>query len=173
MGSRRAPFGGGGGYRGQGNTAGTGLAPTPPGAYVPVFGSAAASGWARLGAGIVDSILAAAWTFAISFVLFMLLYLAGDGDLPSGLLIGYPLYFSYRIGSTSMWRATPGKAMLGMRVVDWHDREASAGQVWGRELSLAIVSVIPFVGFINLLMIAFSSEHRGMHDRMSSTYVVR
>jgi uncharacterized RDD family membrane protein YckC len=173
MDSDRAPFGGSGAYRGQGDPAGAGLAPTPPGAYVPVLDPTAASGWARLGAGIVDSILGAAWTFAISFVLLVLLYVAGYEDSPSGLLIGYPIYLSYRIGSTLMWRATPGKAMLGMRVVDWHDREASAGQVWGRELSLAILSVIPLVGFINLLMIAFAMEHRGMHDRMSSTYVVK
>lgn len=65
-----------------------------------------------------------------------------------------------------------GKKLLGMRVVDWGGREASTGQILAREIMYVVLPVIPFVGLVHAFMVWFSSDHRGLFDRMADTCVV-
>jgi uncharacterized RDD family membrane protein YckC len=70
---------------------------------------------------------------------------------------------------------TPGKQLLGLRVVRQDGTAASWGLMFGRGLCKFIVGLIPFyIGYIiSFVMMLSGPEHRTIHDRMVNTLVVR
>ena len=87
---------------------------------------------------------------------------ANDGGFlqPFGILlmVGYYLFFE------GLWGRTPGKWLLGTRVVDNQGRRPTFGAVFIR----TIVRFVPFEAFSFL-----GSRRGGWHDRWSSTHVIR
>jgi uncharacterized RDD family membrane protein YckC len=68
-------------------------------------------------------------------------------------------------------QATPGKIVIGARIVDARTGEPpSTGQLIGRYLGY-YVSMLPLC--LGLLWVAFDARKQGWHDKLASTVVVR
>jgi uncharacterized RDD family membrane protein YckC len=71
-----------------------------------------------------------------------------------------------------LWKkygATPGKMILGLKVVSNDLQPLTYGQAFGRYFSYALSSLLLFGGFI---MIAFRKDKKGLHDLLAKTRVV-
>ena len=80
---------------------------------------------------------------------------------------------AYRPVTTLAYRRTLGKRVMDLWIVDYlDDGSPSSGQLIGRELLFYVIAAIPMVNLANWLMAAFSSERRGMYDRMAETRVI-
>ena len=66
---------------------------------------------------------------------------------------------------------TPGKKMLGMRVIRENGSEAGFGVMLLREVIGKFVSGMVFS--LGYLWILFDRERQGWHDKLASTYVVQ
>jgi uncharacterized RDD family membrane protein YckC len=79
--------------------------------------------------------------------------------------LGYILWFWANKG------ATPGKKMLGLRIVR-EDGEEPLG--WGTAfMRLVGYMVSGFILYIGFLMIAFNPEKKGLHDNIAKTRVLK
>jgi len=85
----------------------------------------------------------------------------------SALAIAYPLVFWATQG------ATPGKKLLGLRIVTANSK-AEGGIGWGtailRSIGYLLSGALLGLGF---LLVAFTSQKQGLHDLIASTRVVR
>lgn len=69
------------------------------------------------------------------------------------------------------WQATPGKAVLSLRVVDADSGESlTVGQSIGRYLGYFVASIPFFLGF---LWLCWDKKSQGWHDKMANTVVIR
>lgn len=137
--------------------------------------------WIRFFALIIDTIITIIITIVVVLPLAFLLgmFLAGTHsarELHSagesfGNVVGFVLpWLYYTISESSVWQATPGKKILGLKVTDEDgDRIGFAkanGRYWGK-----ILSVIPLgVGY---LMAAFTERKQGLHDKLAGTLVTK
>lgn len=150
--------------------AGVGRAPNPVGEY--------ASFGARAGAAVVDSLIVLAATFALGAslgVLFFLIY--GDVDDQVyfvfsdvvGFLIDYVLVLAlYWWYYTTGW--SPGRALVGIRIVDEQGGRPGARRGIGRLLMSFVSTLILGVGYLAML---WSPTKQTWHDGAAGTYVVR
>jgi len=129
--------------------------------------------WVRVGASLIDSLLVAIVTLPLLVSLYGWKYfdskavLAGPGDF----LISWVLPAVAVIWFWMQRQATPGKALLGLRVVDAESCAAlSLVQGIRRYLSY-FVSIVPFG--LGLLWVAFDDRKQGWHDKLADTVVVR
>ncbi len=83
----------------------------------------------------------------------------------------------YEVGAAVAWGATPGKAVLGLRV----RRTSGAGPAWLMAAGRAVVLYVPviFLGGLGLVVpaillvsIVLAADGRGLHDRLLGTLVV-
>jgi uncharacterized RDD family membrane protein YckC len=83
----------------------------------------------------------------------------------------YILTIAYYIilPATSL-RATIGKLMMGLQIVNEVGNRISLLRSTGRYLASFVSAVILFAGFI---MIIFHPEKRGLHDIIANTYVLK
>ena len=96
--------------------------------------------------------------------LFFVLPFVGGG-LTFFLAIAYPVYFWSNSGST------PGKSLLGLKVTAMSGAcPIGTGQALMRVVGYFINGFTFGIGF---LLIAFSEDKRGLHDRLAETKVVR
>ncbi|HEU20687.1 MAG TPA: RDD family protein [Deltaproteobacteria bacterium] len=77
------------------------------------------------------------------------------------------VYFTYFHGSIGQ---TPGKMMLGLRVVPMTGDQMTFGIAFLRWVGYIISELIVNLGFI---WIAFDGRKRGWHDMIAATYVIR
>ncbi len=106
----------------------------------------AAGLWRRFFAYVIDSILFAAL-------------------LVVGWLIWF--YFSAKEGQT------PGKKLLGLRVILQDGTVAPAGKMWVREVAIKrILWSVPILGLIAYAWAFFDKDRQTVHDKMVSTYVI-
>lgn len=135
--------------------------------------------WSRLIASFID--------FSILFILFLgigrLIGLNTDEamEVVSGLNVGmdlaqeqslfYILTIAYYIilPATPL-RATFGKLVMRLQIVNVQGNRISLLRSTGRYLASFVSSVILFAGF---LLIIFHPEKRGLHDLMANTYVMK
>lgn len=133
-----------------------------------------ASFWGRAGAQIVDTIILAAGSFVLGAILATLVYgIYADVDESTLIavldLIGYPLYF----GVVWWYFATgwsPGRALVGIRIVDEQGGRPGARRGIGRLLMSFISTLIVGVGYLAML---WSPTKQTWHDGAAGTYVVR
>ena len=79
--------------------------------------------------------------------------------------IGYPVWFWAKRG------ATPGKKMLGLRIVREDGEEPIGfGTAFLRLVGYMVSGMILYIGF---LMIAFNPEKKGLHDTIAKTRVLK
>jgi len=70
-----------------------------------------------------------------------------------------------------IWRGqTPGKMLLGIKLVRQDGSKVTIGVALLRYLGYIVSGAVLFIGFI---WIAFDSRKQGFHDKMAETYVVR
>lgn len=131
--------------------------------------------WPRVGASIVDTII------LLPIITPLLVSIYGWGyftDPEKGFVAG-PADFLISwvlpaLGVIAFWlyrQATPGKMLVGARVVDAETGGAlSTGQAVGRYLAY-FVSVIPL--FLGIIWVAFDPKKQGWHDKLAGTVVVR
>jgi len=120
--------------------------------------SAPAGFWIRFVAIIIDSIIVGGVIFALAMV------------SPSLSLVGYLLaivYWVYFPSSDMM--ATPGKAVLGLKITDNDGNQITGGTATVRYLGYIISAIVLYIGF---LMVGFSDKKRGLHDMIAGTLVV-
>jgi uncharacterized RDD family membrane protein YckC len=86
---------------------------------------------------------------------------------------GFPLANAIYGGvmMSSLWQATVGKKLLGLKVVDVNGSKPSSGRIWGRSLA-SLLSWFPLFG-IGYLMVFFTARHQTLHDMMAATLVVK
>jgi uncharacterized RDD family membrane protein YckC len=76
----------------------------------------------------------------------------------------------FTIGESSVWQGTPGKRLLGLKVIDDEDGRISFGKANKRYLGKIISTLLVFVGF---LMVGLTAKKEGLHDKMVKTLVVK
>ena len=125
--------------------------------------------WARVGAAFIDTLLAAAVLIPIGRIFF------GDVDVldfdnPANILngvlpaIAVVVFWIYR-------QATPGKMMIGARIVDEKTLgKPSNGQLIGRYFAY-YVSTIPLL--LGLIWVGLDPRKQGWHDKLAGTLVIR
>lgn len=67
---------------------------------------------------------------------------------------------------------TPGKQLLGMRVIRLDGTTASWGLMFGRGCCKFLVSCIPFGSVISFFIMLGDADNRSIHDKMVNTMVV-
>lgn len=129
--------------------------------------------WARVGAALVDSVL-------MGLVLAPLIYAVyGPRVLDDPDIIGRLGNFLLNVALPALavilfWlyrQATPGKMLIGARIVD----EATLQAPTTRQLLIRYlgyyVSTIPLL--LGLLWVAFDARKQGWHDKLAGTVVIR
>jgi len=140
-----------------------------PSEAVPEVAVEHAGFWIRLAAAIIDGI--AIWV--ISFVLSRLLFLGMFGHLASFYpsFYGFPLYWLYHWLFTGLKGQTPGKMVVGIKVVDAQGNKVGLGHAALREiLGKTISTIVLLLGF---LWIGSDDKKQGWHDKIAGTYVVK
>jgi uncharacterized RDD family membrane protein YckC len=145
----------------------------------------------RFAAFIVDSFVLGIAMYAIIFLMLIVLGFgiggiatmfesSASGGAPEGPLlwvfvIGFyvlPILMqgAYHIVFTgSAWQATPGKRVLGIKVVDQDGRRITLARSTGRWFAAALSYLTFYIGF---LMAAFTDRKLALHDMVASTRVV-
>ncbi len=95
----------------------------------------------------------------------------------------YALYMfgAYLLGIVLVWlyfalfesgesQATPGKMILGLKVVDQQHQRITFGQATGRFFGKFISSIILFIGY---LMVLWTPRRQALHDQMADTLVLK
>ena len=129
--------------------------------------------WVRLLAWFIDSIL------LIAVQLLMLTLVPGisvesyysDESLwtwPDTIMVLVGAAY-YTVG-VSVYSTTIGKRALSLYVLRRDGTKVSGPRAFGRHLATGLSALVLFVGY---LMIAFSSDKRGLHDHICDTIVVR
>jgi uncharacterized RDD family membrane protein YckC len=117
--------------------------------------------WLRFLALFIDGILLGIPNFIIGEVV-------ADQYSAAAMQIAFSLI--YTVGFWTVEGATPGKLVLGLRIVDADGNQIGVGQALLRYFGYFLDGVTLGVGY---LMIVFSEKKQGLHDQIASTYVVR
>lgn len=139
--------------------------------------------WLRLAAYLIDSLL-------LGFVLGNLLLrplLGRPGGIPADnpwflftntspqvtallllFLMGNWVYFA--VSESSAWRATLGKKLLGLEVVDLAGKRISFARASGRFFAKILSSMTFLIGF---LMAGFTEKKQALHDLVAGCLVIR
>lgn len=139
-------------------------------AYAPRY----AGFWIRVAAAIIDTALVMLVTLPILLSIYGWSYF--DGSAGYGVSGFADLFFSWiapALAVIAFWlvrQATPGKMVVGVKVVDAHTGgPLSIGQSVGRYLAY-FVSIFPLC--LGLLWVAFDRRKQGWHDKLAGTVVV-
>lgn len=128
--------------------------------------------WRRFMAFWIDVVLASA-------VLFPVLGIMGVGDQLLRLdrhgvrdhVLWNPFFFIAGVLFVYYRQATPGKMLLGLRVVDARTlANPSFGQALGRQFGYLLSGLVFFLGFV---WIGLSDRKQGWHDLLAGTVVIR
>jgi uncharacterized RDD family membrane protein YckC len=116
--------------------------------------------WMRFAAYIVDGIILGVAGFLVRLTV---------SAVGAAFLIQMAIGAGYTIGFWSVEGATPGKMVMGMRVVKANGEPLDLGTAFVRYLGYFVSAITLGIGF---LLIAFTSEKRGLHDYIAGTMVV-
>ncbi len=86
---------------------------------------------------------------------------------PLGILFGWLFYSAFE---SSRFQATPGKAILGLKVTNENFESIGFGQASGRFFGKILSGLIIGIGYI---MIGFTKKRQGLHDQMAHTLVLK
>jgi hypothetical protein len=114
----------------------------------PATGRAAAGLWRRFSAVLLD------------FLFFYLL-----------LIVGWFIWFAF----TAKQGQTPGKKLLGLRVIQHDGSVATAGTMWLREVVIKGIlwySIVAGLSVVAFIWAFFDKDRQTVHDKMVNTYVI-
>lgn len=135
----------------------------------PVYGGF----WIRVGAALLDSIWLIALTLALGWMIYGAIYLQSTAFVMgyADFFISYVLPFVLTMLFWYYKSATPGKMLLGLRIVDAATLgKPSKGQLVGRYFAYYLSGLPLFLGF---LWVAWDKRKQGWHDKLAGTLVVR
>jgi uncharacterized RDD family membrane protein YckC len=138
--------------------------------------------WIRALAALIDFLLSQVVTFGLVFsvggAIGLLMVATGrpwSSGEPAvrvvGILVTYfILWLWFTVAESSVWQATVGKRLLGLKVTDETGNRISFGRANGRFWSKILSSLLAGAGFI---LIGISQTKQGLHDRIAHTFVVK
>ncbi|HTS76456.1 MAG TPA: RDD family protein [Bryobacteraceae bacterium] len=91
------------------------------------------------------------------------------GAMGMYLLLGFAINLGYEVYFDSTRGGTPGKLLLGMKIIRNDGSLMNAGQATGRFFAYLLSGFTFYIGFI---MAGFDSEKRSLHDRICDTRVI-
>jgi len=124
--------------------------------------------WRRVWARLIDSVLV---LIIQGFIAFFFVYNDpdyGDSLWPSFFLISANLLFYSGFHASSL-QATPGKLLLGIKVVGLDGGRISFARALGRGLAEILSYLLLLIGYI---MAAFTRRKQALHDLLADTLVV-
>jgi len=139
----------------------------------------------RLLAWLIDFLVLLFLSFIIGlisgfFIAFLLIYVSivsADSSIVTSLsnfisgFIGFSvnlLYFT--LFWSSKFQGTPGKILLGLKIVDANGNKISYSTALIRYISTIISSLLLGIGY---LLIIFDGKKQALHDKFASTYVIK
>ena len=132
-----------------------------------------ASNWRRLGAALVDIFIMG---IVVIGVLVGAIWLgsAASTDLVTTrtaiAILG--LLPAYKGLSGLLWRATPGKWLLGLRVIAQNGQRLPGGRAFAREVLYAYLAWTPVLNVLWLILLAIDPRGQGWHDKAARSCVV-
>ena len=124
--------------------------------------------WRRLLAFSLDLFISFIIGLLLGVVLAVFLSTSLDENQANGFgMLIWWLYFACM--ESSKYQATLGKMALGIKVVDLNGNRVSFLRATGRHFSKIVSMMILGIGF---LMIAFTKNKQGLHDKISNSFVV-
>lgn len=129
--------------------------------------------WARVGASLIDTALLLILIYPLAFAVYGKEYFLTERFLagPVDFLISYVLPAVAVILFWVYKSATPGKMVIGARIVDARTGQApSTGQFIIRYLAYYVSAIALMLGF---LWVAWDGRKQGWHDKIANTVVVR
>jgi uncharacterized RDD family membrane protein YckC len=131
--------------------------------------------WIRAAAIIIDGIILSTVNVIIALVLFAPLTSSGDpttalGALGLNMLVSMAFSIIYETWFLTSKGATPGKMVLGLRVIRNSGLPITPGLAIGRIFARMLSQMVLFIGF---LMVAWDEEKRSLHDRLCDTRVIK
>ena len=136
--------------------------------------------WIRFVAAFVDGVITAVPNFLFGFFAEMAAPMAPTGTgAPTQAAMGLSVLINVisiviawlyeAMFTASTYQATPGKMLVGLKVVDLNGNRISFARATGRHFAKIVSGIICGIGYI---MAAFDERMRGLHDQMASTLVV-
>lgn len=129
--------------------------------------------WIRVLAALIDSIWLLALTFTLGWMIYGAIYFEST-DLSQGyadIFISYVLPFILTILFWQFKSATPGKMVLGVKIVDANTMgKASTGKLLVRYLGYYI-SMLPLL--LGIFWVGWDKRKQGWHDKIAGTLVVK
>lgn len=148
----------------------------------PDAGSAPAERSTRLGASLLDALIALVVVY-VPVLLAAFIVSAGDRSaiaMVAGVVVGLSgflvwAYFTFL--NVKRTGQSLGKKILGIKVVRTNGSPASVGRIfWLRNIANALISAIPILGavygLVDLLFI-FTESRQCLHDKLADTIVVK
>lgn len=134
----------------------------------------------RFFAAVIDGLIIAASVFIIAIPFVMLGLISGDENLSPVLfftgicclvtipiLVGYYIHAIYAAGHNGQ---SPGKKMMGIKIIDENGNVPSAGKLIGRRLVFDLLNMLTS---LVLIVILVTEKKQGIHDMVAKTYVVK
>jgi len=132
--------------------------------------------WIRFVAAVIDGLITGFASAAVQAILIPGLALGRPSPARAAAFLGlaylaaitiacaYESLFVYKFG------ATPGKMVLGLRVVRPDGGPISLGRAIGRYFAKMLSAIVLAIGYI---MAAFDNQKRGLHDMLADTRVIK
>ena len=135
--------------------------------------------WVRVGASLIDMIILLTATYPLLWWFYAgnwdLIFATGLAEQPQVLWfdisINYILPFIYTIAVWLIWSSSPGKILLGLKIVD-----ADTGE--NLDIKQSVIRYLGYfpammVFFIGIFWVPFDPRKQGWHDKMANTVVIR
>ncbi len=129
--------------------------------------------WIRVAATLLDSIWVIALTLALGWMIYGAIYFQSTQFVMgyADFFISYVLPFILTMLFWYYKSATPGKMLLGLKIVDAASGgKPSKAQLVGRYFAYYLSGLPLFLGF---LWVAWDRRKQGWHDKLAGTLVVR
>lgn len=137
--------------------------------------------WLRVVATMIDGFLCQVVTTVVAFPLGFTMGTSMATSFPqpdiemaaTGLGFGVGLtvqWLWFTVAESSVWQASVGKKILGLKVTDLAGKKIDFGRANGRYWSKLVSGLFLCFGF---LMVAFTARKQGLHDLLAGTLVVR
>jgi uncharacterized RDD family membrane protein YckC len=136
--------------------------------------------WIRFAARVIDSVIITCVFWLISLPLAGIIGLGhmadparamavGFGAMGLYLVLSFGLQIAYEVFFVSTRGGTPGKLVLGLKIIRADGSSLNAGQALGRYLGYMLSGFTFMIGFI---IAGFDPEKRALHDRICDTRVI-
>jgi uncharacterized RDD family membrane protein YckC len=115
--------------------------------------------------------------FFIAFILVYVSIVSTDSSIVTFLRDFVPGFIGFSVNLlyftlfwSSKFQGTPGKILLGLKIVDVNGNKISYSTALIRYISTFISSLLLGIGY---LLIIFDGKKQALHDKLASTYVIK